>query len=228
MNHSESKYQLIKELIDKVSDYEKTGVPDQEMNLESFITFLQDPQGHSTLEIRKMGGELEEGVQKQGNEQETQIAILVTFMNRYAKLYAKKVLQHSALSTLDEFSYLIVLLTHESMTKTDLINKNVHEKTTGMEILKRLIKNGFIRQFDDTDDKRTQRVSITEAGRGVLFSILNQMGDVTKIVTGNLTQLEKNSLTYILKKLDHFHFDIFLHERTTSLQDIITKKMGSQ
>lgn len=226
MDISEGKYQLIKELVDKVKDYEKSGVSDQEMNLESFIRFVQDPDSHLPIEIRKMGGDQEKDVQKQGNEQETQIAILVTFMNRYAKLYAKKVLQHSPLSTLDEFSYLIVLLTHVSMTKTDLINKNVHEKTTGMEILKRLIKSGFIRQFDDTDDKRNQRIAITEAGRGVLFSVLGQMGDISRIITGNLTTLEKNSLTYILKKLDHFHFDIFMNERSTSLGEIISKKMG--
>lgn len=227
MQASEAKYQLIKDLIDRVRDYEDVLADGATMNLEGFLDFVRDPQAHRPLALRQTAGDLEKDLQREGEEQETQIAILVTFMNRYAKLYAKKVLQNSALSTLDDFSYLIVLLTHHSMTKTDLIHKNVHEKTTGMEILKRLLRHGFIRQFDDREDKRQQRVAITEAGRAAIFSVLARMGDVTRIITGNLTAMEKNSLGYLLKKLDHFHFDIFMNERQTALEEIIRKKMTS-
>ena len=225
MVNSHSKYQLIKHLIDKVAQFEES-VPAEEMTMAAFVSYLNNIDQDGALPMRKLGGELEDNMQRAGNEQDMQIAILVTFMNRYAKLYAKKVLQNSPLSTADEFSYLIVLLTHSSLSKTELIHKNVHEKTTGMEILKRLLKQGYIRQFDDAEDKRTQRVAITEAGKGVLFSVLGQMGDVTKIVTGNLTPLEKNSLAYLLRKLDHFHFDIFMNERQTPLEEIIRKKMN--
>ncbi len=225
MVNSHSKYQLIKDLIDKVAQFEES-VPAEEMTMAAFVSYLNNIDQDGALPMRKLGGELEDNMHRAGNEQDTQIAILVTFMNRYAKLYAKKVLQNSPLSTADEFSYLIVLLTHSSLSKTELIHKNVHEKTTGMEILKRLLKQGYIRQFDDAEDKRTQRVAITEAGKGVLFSVLGQMGDVTKIVTGNLTPLEKNSLAYLLRKLDHFHFDIFMNERQTPLEEIIRKKMN--
>ncbi len=224
----ETKYLLIKQLIDKVAEYEIGLGASHDLSLEGFTNFLSHPEKNKGLERRNLSGDLAQDIQEKGNKQETGIAILVTFIYRYAKLYAKKVLQNSSISTLDDFSYLIVLLTHESLTKKELIQKNVHEKTTGMEIIKRLNKQNLIHQFDDSHDKRSQRVAITNEGKAAIFSILHQLEDVSTIMTGNLNALEKNSLNNILKKLDHFHFDIFLNERQTSLPDIINNKIIHQ
>lgn len=223
----ETKYLLIKQLIDKVADYEKVLSSSDEMTMEGFSNFINHPNDSSFLKKRNLSGKLELEVQEKGNKQETTIAILVTFIYRYAKLYSKKILQNSPISTLDDFSYVIMLLTHESLSKTELIQKNVHEKTTGMEIIKRLIKQGLIRQFDDEVDKRSQRVAITEEGKRAIFSILHKLEDVSTIMTGNLTELEKNSLNTILKKLDHFHFDIFMNDKNKSLPEIIENKIHS-
>jgi DNA-binding MarR family transcriptional regulator len=223
----DTKYLLIKQLIDKVADYEKVLSSSDEMTMEGFSNFINHPNDSSFLKKRNLSGKLELEVQEKGNKQETTIAILVTFIYRYAKLYSKKILQDSPISTLDDFSYVIMLLTHESLSKTELIQKNVHEKTTGMEIIKRLIKQGLIRQFDDEVDKRSQRVAITEEGKRAIFSILHKLEDVSTIMTGNLTELEKNSLNTILKKLDHFHFDIFMNDKNKSLPEIIENKIHS-
>ena len=120
---------------------------------------------------------------------------------------------------------MIILLTHDSLSKTELINKNVHEKTTGMEIIKRLLRMGLISQFDDDLDKRSQRVAITEKGKYTIFSILDKMEDVSKIVSGNLSDLEKHTLKQLLEKLDHFHYDIFINDRQTELSDIIASRV---
>lgn len=223
----ETKYLLIKQLIDKVCEYEKHLPSSENMTLEGFSNFISHPNTESFLQKRNLAGTLEPEVQEKGNKQETTIAILVTFIYRYAKLYGKKVLKESPISTLDDFSYVIMLLTHESLSKTELIQKNVHEKTTGMEIIKRLIKQNLIYQFDDAGDKRSQRVAITDEGRRAIFSILHKLEDVSTIMTGNLTELEKNSLTAILKKLDHFHFDIFMNDRNKTLPEIIESKIPS-
>lgn len=219
-----SKYLLIKQLIDKVAVYEEHIAENDTMSLEGFMEFINKP-GESNSVYRKLGGPLEQPVQTQGERKETTIAIFVTFIYRYAKLYAKKVLQDSKINTLDDFSYIIVLLTHESMSKTELIQKNVHEKTTGMEIIKRLIRNGLVHQFDDVNDKRTQRIAITPEGRMAVFSVLHKLEDVSTIMTGNLTELEKNGLNTILKKLDHFHFDIFMHDKNKTLKEIICDRI---
>ena len=222
----EAKYILIKQLIDEVAEYEKVSSTD-EMNLEGFTNFISHTHDTSNFRKRILSGNQEFEIQERGNKQETSIAILVTFIYRYAKLYAKKVLHESCISTLDDFSYLILLMTHESLSKTELIQKNVHEKTSGMEIIKRLIKQKLIYQFDDKVDKRSQRVAITKEGKQAIFSILHKLEDVSTIMTGNLSEHEKSTLNVILKKLDHFHFDIFMHDRNKSLPEIIENKIPS-
>ena len=52
-------------------------------------------------------------------------------MYRYARNYSKKALEKTPLQTIDEFTYLGVLM-QSPMTKTQLINRHVQEKTTGM------------------------------------------------------------------------------------------------
>ena len=65
-------------------------------------------------------------------------------MYHYAKGYIKKALRDSYLQTSDEFSFLITLMTYDSITKGELITKHVMEKTSGSEVIRRLIKRGMI------------------------------------------------------------------------------------
>jgi DNA-binding MarR family transcriptional regulator len=97
-------------------------------------------------------------------------------------------------------------MTFPSLTKMELIQKNVMEKTTGLEIIKRLIQYGFVEQFDDPDDKRSQRVTLTVAGREEIFRLLPTMEKVGDKVKGNLNDIETKELLFLLKKLDQFHF----------------------
>lgn len=221
-----SRYEVIKQFLDVFAVYEKTATSDAELTFDNFLGYaLEHSSSQSALAHRKVAGELGGEVLQQKNKKEDSIAILVAYLYRYAKHYVKKALHDSPLQSIDDFSYLIVLLTHESLSKTELINKNVHEKTTGMEIIKRMVKNGLMIQYDDADDRRSQRVAISPQGRAVVFSIIGNMGDVSKIMSANLTDNEKSLLIYLLKKLDHFHFDVFTHERNESLQGIIQSRL---
>lgn len=214
--------------MDSFAEYDDATADPDQLTFEGFIDFVNHPQETATGIIRKLNGNKEPELVKRGERKETSIAVLVTYLYRYAKLYTKKALQGALIQSPDEFSFLIVLLTHDSLSKTELINKNVHEKTTGMEIIKRLIRMGLITQFDNDEDKRSQRVAITEKGRLTIFSILDRMEDVSRIVSGNLSDLEKNTLKQLLEKLDHFHYDIFINERQADLSEIVASRIISR
>jgi DNA-binding MarR family transcriptional regulator len=138
-------------------------------------------------------------------------------------MYTKKALKESNIKTVDEFSFLITLMTHNEMTKQELINLQIMEKTSGIEIINRLIRQEFIEQFDDEKDKRSKLLRITETGRRELMMILPRMNMVSKIVVGTLTKEEQNILTYLLRKLDHFHNDIYIHDKEKELEMIVLK-----
>jgi DNA-binding MarR family transcriptional regulator len=154
------------------------------------------------------------------NEVEVEIGKLVVFLNRYAKLLIKKGLQDFPELVNEDFTYLYSLMGCESMTKMQLIEKNIHEKPTGLEVIKRLLKNKIIGERDNDEDKRSKRVFLTEKGKGIFFQTLSQMGEVSKIISGKLTASEKVQLFTLLKKLDDFHNPIFLEHRHKSINEL--------
>lgn len=157
------------------------------------------------------------------NKTATDVSILVSLLFRYAKNYIKKALKDSPIKTADEFSFLITLMTHESMSKQELITSQVMEKTSGIEIINRMIKKGFIEQYDDVNDGRSKRIRITVPGRMELIKILPQMNRVSQIVVGNLSVEEQSMLSFLMRKLEHFHNDVFLNDKELDFDRIIEK-----
>jgi len=51
------------------------------------------------------------------------------------------------------------------------------------------------------------------------------MSKVTKIVAGNLNAEEINTLSYLLKKLDYFHNDIYMNRRGQPLSKILSETL---
>ncbi|MDO9634130.1 MAG: MarR family winged helix-turn-helix transcriptional regulator [Paludibacter sp.] len=198
---------------------------EKELSTLDFIGFVNNHiEGQSLKRVAISGGQddfLTE--QFSDNKIATDVSILVTLLFRYAKSYIKKALKDSQINSADEFSFLITLLTYESASKQQLINIQVMEKTSGIEIINRLMKKGFISQFDDEQDRRSKRIKITPLGRLELISILPQMSLVSKVVVGNLTVKEQHTLLYLLRKLDDFHNDIFLNCKHIELEEIVKK-----
>lgn len=149
-----------------------------------------------------------EGKEK-GRSAESVINTLIVHLNRYAKSYSKSAIVGSEFSTQEDFIYLINLKAFGQMSKTDLIKKNVHEKPTGMQIINRLIGQGWIEQQDSKTDKRSKVITITQKGLTVLENQMDKIRQATAIVTGNLSQNEKIELIRLLNKLDDFHQAIY-------------------
>jgi DNA-binding MarR family transcriptional regulator len=193
----------------------------EEYSMDDFMGYLNSKSGVQELEMREISGENKEWLKDEYRNTTSDISILIVLMSHYAKWYIKKVLRESYLQTPDEFSFLITLMTYDSLSKSELISKQVVEKTSGSEVIRRLNKRGLIVEFADKNDKRSIRVSITKSGREEVIRILPLMSKVTKIVVGNLSNEEINTLSYLLKKLDYFHNDIYINKREHSLSEIL-------
>jgi DNA-binding MarR family transcriptional regulator len=148
------------------------------------------------------------------------IGRLFIYMSRYAKSYIKKALEDTPLQTAEDFTGLAILLTHERLSKTELINYNLQEKTSGMEVIRRLIAAGLVKQWDNADDRREKHIGITTAGRRLLYRVFVEVGDVSKVITGKLSLAEKLTLKYLLQKLDNFHYEQHLKKTLSSKADI--------
>lgn len=198
-----------------------------EVNFSEFVGFLNAYVNRSSKSssIRQIDdGTEEQWLEEQSNE-ESDVAVLLSFLSKYLKAYTKKALEASKISTPEEFGSLVTLMRYESLTKTELILKQAIEKPSGVEIIKRLIKMELIYEFPDETDRRSVRVATTEAGKATIRAVLPKMLEVSTLVKGNLSSSELRTLIYILKKLDDFHFNIFDNglQKSLSISEIIER-----
>ncbi len=218
--------EIIIDLLEHLDSYlEESERIKNEATTTDFIGYMNTHFKPQAVRRDKISGGLEEDFvnNEPNNTRATDISILITLMFRYAKMYIKKALKDSNIRTADEFSFMITLMTHESMTKKDLIRSQVMEKTSGIEVINRLIKMGYVEQFQDQNDKRSKFVRITASGRYELISVLPMMSLVSKIVIADLSPEEQNQLSYMLRKLDHFHNEVYMNEKELVLEEILQK-----
>lgn len=213
------KKEILTELVGHFCDFDSAFQGDKEYTMADFVGYLNTRQGARPSAIRSVAG-AEEKWLKEDDDANTDISTLLVFMYRYAVVYFKKALKEGNINTLDEFSFLIVLMTYPSLSKTELVQKLIMEKTSGIEVIKRLLKNELIEEFANPNDKRSVLVAITPKGREELVSLLPKMGLVGSVLIGNLTPTEISSLSFLLRKLDYYHNDIFLHHRNLSLEEL--------
>ncbi|WP_241789817.1 MarR family winged helix-turn-helix transcriptional regulator [Sphingobacterium rhinopitheci] len=144
-----------------------------------------------------------------GRSADAVINTLIVHMNKYAKTYSKAAMHNSNFATQEEFIFLIVLRALGSMSKMELIKKNIQDKPAGMKLIDRLINHGWVNQTDSPVDKRSKLISITQKGIEELDLHMDKIRVATKIVTGRLTDYEKNQLIILLSKLETFHQEIY-------------------
>ena len=215
------KKEILQELIEKLFAFDEERGNSEDYTFDDFLGYLNSRSACENIEMRKIRGDQLPDLSNDYGSTSSDISIMLVLMYRYARGYIKKALKSSKLQTADEFSFLITLMTFDSLTKTELIKKQVMEKTSGTEIIKRMEHACFISETGDVNDRRSIRVSITESGRQEIYRILPLMSVVSKIITGNLTKEEINTLAYLLKKLDYFHNDIYLNRHKGSLEELV-------
>lgn len=214
------KKKVLIEIIEQLFAFDVENQSNEKYSMNDFIGYLNAKYKPNDLEMRKIEGEKEKWIKEDYRDREADISILFSLMYRYSKVYTKKALEGSLIGTPEEFSFLASLMTYESLTKTELINEQVMEKTSGTEIIKRLLKQKLIKEFADSNDKRSVRVSITEKGKKEVLISLPKMQFASKIFVGNLNDPQINTLAYLLKKLDYYHNEIFLNRKNLSLEEL--------
>lgn len=201
------KFDLLKLLLGQVENYYAN--EENSQNLDSFVTWLsmQLDQSSSTdnLSSSNKFGEADHKVNSSIANIDNGIGILNGLMYRYSRMYSKVALEHSTKLSLEEFSFLATLSSFEGCTKTELINTMIFEKSTGIEIIKRLISSELATEEINPNDKRSKLLKITEKGRKVLYAAFAQMEIVSKEITKALDLSEKKALHYILTKLEKYH-----------------------
>lgn len=205
-------YELIKQLIDLTGDFIK-GRTDKDIHLKEFSNWLSKRMDETIVN---------EQYEITGHSIEAEIAAYIGRISRYSNSYIKSAMTDLPFTTDMDFAFTAILHRSGSIGKTDLIRKMAYEKSSGMEVIKRLLKNGIIEQFPNPDDKRGKLLRLTEKGEENVIKAYSEAHKAAKTVSGCLTKKEQLILLKTLKKLDDFHQPIYLNEEK-DLNSIIEK-----
>lgn len=179
-------YTLIKNLIGYTEEYQKKHSSDK---IEDFTIWLNN--------------ELFTGRNRATHSahDELLIAFKLMYLNKALKKQTKIVLSESNVSSIDEYSFLLHLDFQESFRKMEIVELHNLEAPTGIEIIKRLLKNRFIEEFPDKEDKRAKRIKITNKGKTELKKIKPKIDTIFNQFSEPLTLNERIQLSGILDKL---------------------------
>ncbi|MCC2546591.1 MarR family transcriptional regulator [Hymenobacter sp. BT175] len=208
------KYALLKQVLEEVEAFEQTRPSAGAAMLADFAAWL-----HTRTTEVSIG--MAQSVATPRMSAEAEIGKLIVFMNRYARSYIRLGLAGTPLLTPDDFAYLATVLGHQPLSKTEVIARNVHEKASGTEVIKRLLAHGLVAEQAHATDRRSKLLTVTEAGMGVLGQVFGRMDQAAQLIAGDLTPDERAQLLYLLQKLDAFHHPIYAGARPGSFEQLL-------
>ena len=100
-----------------------------------------------------------------------------------------------------QHDFLYVITLKEGITQKELSEWLYISKSTTAKAVKNLTDNGYIRKEKDAEDKRYDRLYLTEKGRQVSERVHETFAEVVGITTKHLSQSEIELATEILKKI---------------------------
>ena len=190
-------YQLIAQLLPELEAYGAICPEGEEADLASFSAFLSE-------RVRYRADRLPGGQEVPKTEQD----------EVHLEAANKSVI------TMDDYTYLVCLLRISMMTKTELNNLNVMEKTSGTEVINRLLRRGLIEQHVNEEDHRSFYVSITEKGREEVVKLFPELKKIVTIFFSGITLPQKIVLHQLHQRLADCNQVFFLEHRDENIEEL--------
>lgn len=202
-------------LLLEVQEFENSGSSKNDSTIEDFRNFLNDKYYKS-----QSPRFISESEHNKVNDLENEIAKQVILLSRFTKQMIRRGLQDFPELYNEEFTYLYRIKDEPLLTKMQLVEKNAHEKQTGMEIIRRLVKNNLLEEIRDSKDKRVTRLKISELGKKYFDQSVESVSITSRVLSAKLDIEEKNNLLKTLKKLNEFHFNVYHQYKDSDITEI--------
>lgn len=98
-----------------------------------------------------------------------------------------------------QHDFLYVICKREGITQKELSQELYVDKSTTAKAVKSLVSLGYIRKEPSPDDKRFEKLYLTEKGQGIKAHIQNTFLELVEIATKNLSAKEAEEAVRLLK-----------------------------
>ncbi|WP_127128026.1 MarR family transcriptional regulator [Pseudoflavitalea rhizosphaerae] len=159
---------------------------------------------------------------------DTVFAKLVGRLAGMHTVYSKMALQEIPGFELEWFYFLNSIYQLKEVKKTQVIQYNFTEQTTGIDILNKLKKHGYITERRDPGDKRAKLVSITRTGEKTLFRLYQLLYKPTLLMYNDIDYKDKQVTINILKDTERIHQELLSGSRNKSIDDLLVETLGKE
>lgn len=142
--------------------------------------------------------------------------------------YSKMALQEMPGFELEWFYFLNAVYQLKEVKKTRVIQYNFTEQTTGIDILNKLTRLGYISERTDPDDRRAKLVRITSEGEKALAALYRLLYKPTLLMYSGIDHKDKQVVINILKGTEYRHQEILSHSRNLSVDELLTEQLGEE
>lgn len=156
------------------------------------------------------------------------VAKLVGRLGAILTTYFKLALKEGDEVELDWFYCLNAIFHQGEARKIDIITYNFLEQTTGIDLLNRLIKAGYISERTDPSDKRAKLVQLTGEGKQLLFRLYGRLYFPAYLLFGEMSGVDIHLIINLLGPIEHKHGKILNDNRTKSFAELLAETLGPE
>lgn len=209
------KYNVIKQLIDLWETYENEIT--EEQNLLNFSEWVVEQIKDKSIDNTKFSRKLELHSHPETLtylnklEPNSRFQEYILRIARFEEFYIRKYLIDLPLNSRLEYLFLFTIDNLEKARKTDLINIHLVEYTTGMDTIRRLIKNELLNELRDEQDKRAKVLTLTLEGEAILKKANKRMNEARNMFLACISPNKWKKTLSVLNEIDEFHSNIYLN-----------------
>jgi DNA-binding MarR family transcriptional regulator len=156
------------------------------------------------------------------------IAKLIGRLGAILTAYSKLALREGDEVELDWFYCLNAIFHQGEARKIDIITYNFLEQTTGIDLLNRLKKAGFISERADPSDKRAKLVQLTGDGKQLLFKLYERLYLPAYLLFGEMSKVDVHLIVNLLGPIEQKHGKILEDNRARGFADLLAETLGPQ
>lgn len=155
-----------------------------------------------------------------------QLMRLIGRVNKLNTIYAYAALEGTGVNQLEEFGLLMHISQAKNPRKTEIIYSNLMELSSGTDMLNRLRSRGFIREYDDTEDRRSKRLELTAEGASVVNICRQKVGKLAAMMLHDMADDDIQLCIKLLKDVEQKFSSLLPGQKGKKFEEIFQKVMG--
>jgi DNA-binding MarR family transcriptional regulator len=209
-------------LVELISSWEKFSAKTQHASVSAFCSYY-------LLEKKKKPkpkGELFQGMAPPDS-----LTTLSKLIRRVADIHAAY--SKMALSEIEGFDpewfwFMNAIAHQKEARKSDIINFNFHQQSTGTDIINRLLKKGYIRERSDPKDKRAKLISLTPKGEKINKKTCKLMYLPCLLLFDKMKEEEKQLIITLLSDIEINHTRQFPDYKVQNIIELSEAVVGTE